>query len=52
MRPGEKKQHIFVLEQETMREGDMRGVPMPDVNKLVDANGDLTVKFITLYLEF
>lgn len=52
MRPGEDKQHTFVLKHETLREGDMRGVTMPDMNKWMDARGDLIVKFIVIYVQF
>ena len=52
MRPGEDKEHVFILKEETTREGDMWGVTMADVNKWVDANGDLTIKFIIFYLHF
>ena len=52
MRPGEDtKQHAFILQHETLGEGDMRGVTMADINKWVDADGDLAVKFIIVYVE-
>ena len=52
MRPGEdSKQHTFVIQHETLREGDMRGVTMANINKWVDADGELTIKFIIVYVQ-
>ena len=52
MRPGEHEEHTFILQQETLREGDMRGVSMADMDKWVDSDGEINIKFIIVHLQF
>ena len=52
MMPGEAKEAEYILQTITISEGEMWGRKMKDINKWVDANGRLEMKFIIYYLGF
>ena len=46
------KNNVVDVGRATLKEGDMWGALVPDINRFVDANGNLAVKFIITYLEY
>ena len=52
MMPGQEKQKVFFLQEVTLREGEMQGREVKDVNRWVDETGRLYIKFIIYYVRF
>ena len=54
MMPGEEKEEVFVLQHTTLKEGEMQGINLKDINKWVnrDRGGELKIKIIIYYLRF
>ena len=46
------KDKIVDVGRVTLKEGDMWGARVPDMNRFIDGNGNLAVKFIINYLEY
>lgn len=52
MMPGEEKEEVFVLQHTTLKEGEMQGINLKDINKWVNRDGELKIKIIIYYLRF
>ena len=52
MMPGEELEEVFVFQQTTLKEGEMQGIGLEDMNKWVKENGELKIKFLIYYLKF
>lgn len=48
--PGNDKEKVFILEPTTLKEGEMWGHNLPNLNKWVDGDGNISVKFIIFYM--
>ena len=49
--PGEVEQVTHILPTTTLKEGEMWGHNVANINRWVDGKGKLIVKFIILYIE-
>ena len=53
MIPGPQgQQSVLHLGHTTLKEGEMWGRSMADINRWVDGDGNLTIKFLIYYLQF
>lgn len=52
MMPGEEKEEVFVLQHTTLKEGEMQGISLKDINKWVNRDGELIIKIIVYYIRF
>lgn len=51
--PGEhSRDYVVDAGRATLKEGEMWGARVPDMNRFLDGNGNLAVKFIITYLEY
>jgi len=52
MMPGGDKEEVFFLSHTTLKEGQMWGLNLQRINKWVEENGKLRIKFIIYFLRF
>lgn len=48
--PGNENETVFVLQPTTLKEGEMWGRKLSNLNKWVDGDGNISVKFIIYYV--
>lgn len=48
--PGNENETVFVLQPTTLKEGEMWGRKLSNLNKWVDGDGNISVKFIVFYI--
>ncbi len=52
MMPGGEKEEVLFLTRTTLKEDEMWGVNLQRINKWVEENGKLRIKFIIYFLKF
>ena len=52
MMPGGEKEEVLFLNHTTLKEGEMWEVNLQRINKWVEENGKLRIKFIIYFLKF
>lgn len=52
MPESEREQSVLHLGHATLKEGEMWGRSMANINRWVDGDGKLTIKFLIYYLQF
>ena len=50
--PGNENETVFILQPTTLKEGEMWGRHLSNLNKWVDGDGNISVKFIIFICTF
>jgi len=48
--PGNENETVFILQPRTLNEGEMWGRHLSNLDKWVDGDGNISVKFIIFYM--
>ena len=48
--PGNENEEVYILQSTTLKEGEMWGRKVSNLNKWVDGDGNISVKFIVFYM--